>query len=226
MFKGGKVSLVIPCHNEEEGLALVLKRKPSVIDEVIVIDNDSCDNTSPVAKENGADVVFVREKGYGAAYLAGLPRATGEYIIIMDGDDSYPIDEAEKLLECLSEKGADLVSGCRFPLSDKRAMPRYKQISNSLISFFIRKMFRIDLADSQSGMLVFRKGLIDEINPSNRGMGFSQEIKILSWTRPGLKCIEEHISYRQRAGKIKFRSVRDGLGNLYDCILLRGRRSK
>ena len=72
MYKNTKISLVIPCYNEEAGIAEILKRISSLFDEVIIVDNASTDRTSDVARSLGAKVVFEREKGYGQAYATGF----------------------------------------------------------------------------------------------------------------------------------------------------------
>ena len=72
MYKNKKVSLVIPCFNEEKGIKKILEHKPLFIDEIIVIDNDSTDRTAKIAKKLGAQVIFEKRKGYGQAYLTGF----------------------------------------------------------------------------------------------------------------------------------------------------------
>lgn len=68
MYKGYTISAIIPCYNEEEGIKKVLRDMPSFVDEVVVVDNNSTDNTGKVAKSLGAKVVFEPKRGYGSAY--------------------------------------------------------------------------------------------------------------------------------------------------------------
>ena len=126
MYNNKKISLVIPCYNEERGLEAVLQNKPSFIDEVIIIDNDSNDKTADVAKRCRATIIHEKERGYGRAYQAGLPKAKGDIIVMLDGDNSYSLPEAERLLSHMKTRQCDFVSGCRYPLINKNAQPLIK----------------------------------------------------------------------------------------------------
>jgi len=222
MFKGKRINLVLPCYNEENGLTALLSHKPAFIDQVTVVDNNSTDQTSTIARQFGAKVLFLKQKGYGLACQAGILHAsTDDITIMMDGDNSYPIGEIEKILNIMEANQYDFVSGCRFPLTDKRAMPLIKQISNQIISFLIRIFFRIKLVDSQSGMIIFRSKFVKDVFSLNPGMGFSQEIKIKAWVHPNIKSSEVHIPYAVRSGDVKFRALHDGIQVLSDLIIFK-----
>lgn len=218
MYNNKKVTVVIPCYNEETGIKEVCCAMPSFIDEIIVVDNNSDDNTADVAKRYGAKVLFVKKRGYGLAYQRGLSEAGGDIIIMIDGDNSYPISEAEKFLFYMEMKNYSFLSGCRFPLTCKRAMPFLKRLSNYFFSYLVRKCFRINLIDSLSGMIVFKSCLLKEILPLNPGMGFSHEIKIKAWLNPSIQSGELHINYNVRSGVVKFSSVQDSIKILCDTL--------
>jgi len=222
MYRTKTVSLVIPCFNEEEGLDKLLQSKPQFVDEIIVVDNASTDATPQIAAKHGAKVVYESRKGYGQAYLTGLPRATGDIIVTLDGDDTYPMSEIEKLILLMEKEDCDFVSGNRYPLTNKNIQPVINQYANWLISTLIRLLFCIKLADSQSGMMAFKRGILNKMKLFDTGMGFSQEIKIKAFTRKDFKCRELWISYRLRIGEVKFKSLNDGLRNLFSAIRLRG----
>src|SRR5437016_14666644 len=93
MYRGLKISVVIPCYNEQDGIRSVIEAMPTYVDEIVVVDNNSTDRTGEIARNLGAVVVFQPRKGYGAAYQAGLPAATGDVIATLDGDGTYPADE-------------------------------------------------------------------------------------------------------------------------------------
>ncbi len=229
MYNHKKVTLVIPCYNEARGIEEMFQNKPSFIDEVIVVDNNSDDNTADVAKQYGASVLFLKKRGYGLACREGLLRAKGDIIIMMDGDNSYPLSEAEKFLIHIETKGCDFLSGARFPLTDTKAMPLVKILSNSFISCLIRRFFGINLIDSQSGMLIFKSCLLKEILPSNPDMAFSQAIKLKAWLNPSIQCGELHIGYYVRkGGRSKFRPLRDGMSVLCDILFfaIQGNKNK
>lgn len=220
MYNCKTISVVIPCFNESCGLDMMLKNKPSFIDEVIVVDNNSRDDTVNVAKKYNATIVQEKRVGYGRACLAGLLKARGDIIAILDGDNSYPVAEIEKLLLDMENQPCDFISGNRYPLTDSNAQPIINQFANQAISLFIMKIFKINLKDSQSGMMVFKRSLLDKISLDNTGMGFSQEIKIKAFTRADICCKEVYIHYGERIGKVKFRKIIDSARNLYSLLCL------
>ncbi len=101
MYKNKTISIVIPCYNEEEGVRHLISKMPTLVDEVIIVDNGSTDNTAQVAKEMGATVVEEKIKGYGSAYKCGFRHAQGDIIITMDGDGTYPPESITLLLYIL-----------------------------------------------------------------------------------------------------------------------------
>ena len=117
-----KLSVVIPCYNEEDGVREVIGRMPKSVDEIVVVDNNCTDRTAAVATSLGARVVAEKVPGYGAAYKTGLAAATGDVIITMDGDGTYPPEEIDRLVDELVAKKWDFLSASRFPLTDPKAM--------------------------------------------------------------------------------------------------------
>src|SRR5437763_16919005 len=92
VYKSQKITVIIPCLNEEQGIEQVLRRMPDFVDQVIVVDNGSTDRTSDVASGFGAQVIREDVRGYGRSYKKGFSCATGDLIVTLDGDDSYPPD--------------------------------------------------------------------------------------------------------------------------------------
>ena len=193
--------------------------KPSFVDEVIIVDNGSTDNTADIAKEFGATVVSETKRGYGQAYLAGLPKASGDIIITLDGDNSYRMDEIEKMLVFMEKNNYDFVTGCRFPLANRNIQPLINTLANHYISSLIRFLFRVKLSDSQSGMMLFKRHLLDKIKLKSSGFAISQEIKIRAALSSGIRCGETHINYFPRVGAVKFKK-RDGIKNLCSIFSL------
>jgi len=213
VVQGYKVSVVIPCYNEEEGIRRVLEGMPESIDERIVVDNNSTNATGDVARSLGAKVIFEARQGYGFAYKAGLPAATGDIIATMDGDGSYPADWIPKLAERLIGQELDFISGCRFPLADPRSMPWSNKMGNLLLTAAMAVLYGRRIRDSQSGMWVFRRSLLRSLILTSDGMPLSEEIKIEAIQR-GFRFREIHIPYRTRIGEAKLRKCRDGWENL------------
>jgi glycosyltransferase involved in cell wall biosynthesis len=213
MHRNLRISLVIPCYNEEGGIRQVLTRVPPAIDQVIVVDNASTDRTGEVAAALGAQVVRETRRGYGAAYQAGLKAATGDVVTTLDGDGSYPPEHIPRLLDVLLDRGWDFLSACRFPLADGRAMPWSNQVGNQVLTWATALLFRQPIRDSQSGMWVFRRALLERLKLTSDGMAFSEEIKLEALLH-GFRFGEEHVPYGMREGEVKLQKWRDGWGNL------------
>jgi glycosyltransferase involved in cell wall biosynthesis len=225
MYKGLTVSVVIPCFNEEHGIAAVLKGMPDYVDQVVVVDNNSTDETGRIALEMGAEVVFETKKGYGNAYQAGLPRATGDIVATADGDGTYPTHSIGPIIDFMLEKGYDFVSASRFPLKNPQAMRGRNVLGNMILTWTARVLWFKWFADSQSGMWVFKRNVLKKINPTSAGMPFSEEIKLLVVDKKQLRLGEYHIDYHERIGETKLFAWKDGFENLFFLFQLRLRRT-
>jgi len=214
MHRGLKISVVIPCYNEEDGIRSVIESMPSYVDEIVVVDNNSTDRTGEIARSLGAVVVFQPVKGYGAAYQAGLPAATGDVIATLDGDGTYPADEISILVDALEDRKLDFISGARFPLRNGNAMNFSNKIGNMVLTLTTMLLWFRPLRDSQSGMWVFRRSVLPKLRLTSNGMPLSEEIKIEAIEKLGRKFAEVGIDYRPRIGEVKLQKWRDGWLNL------------
>jgi glycosyltransferase involved in cell wall biosynthesis len=208
-----KLSLVIPCYNEEDGVREVIARCPREVDEIVVVDNNSTDRTAEVARSLGACVVSEKRPGYGAAYKAGMRAATGDLVVTLDGDGTYPPEAIPQLVDTLVDKGWDFLSACRFPLSDAKAMSFTNRFGNWVLTATAMVLFFKPIRDSQSGMWVFKRSLLERLRVTSDGMPFSQEIKLEAILR-GYRFGETHIAYGARIGEVKLQKWRDGWLNL------------
>ena len=213
MHRDQRLTLVIPCYNEEHGIRQVLARVPPAVDEVIVVDNRSTDATAAVARSLGARVVREDRRGYGAAYKAGLGAATGDIVVTLDGDGTYPPEHIPRLVDTLLERDWDFLSACRFPLADPRAMGFTNRMGNWVLTVAAALLFRTAIRDSQSGMWVIRRPLLARLRLTSDGMAFSEEIKLEALQR-GARFGEAHIPYGEREGAVKLQKWRDGWRNL------------
>ena len=214
MYRNLSVTVVIPCLNEEEGVAAVLQAAPDWVDEIIVVDNGSTDRTVEVARSCGAFVVREDLRGYGRAYMKGFAHAKTDLICCLDGDHSYPVNDLERLVDIFLKYDVDFLSACRFPILNRESMSFKHWIGNKLLSFAMALLFRFPIEDSQSGMWVFRRRILERIKLTSPGMPFSQEIKLEVIRHKDLRFKEEHIKYSARKGEIKLRPYRDGIRNL------------
>src|SRR6202007_2369849 len=111
-------------------------------------------------------------------YKRGCASATGELIITLDGDHSYPVDALSYLIEAFLHLDVDFLNASRFPVRDTNAMSFKPKVGNLVLSVAMSVLFFRWGRDSQSGMWVFRRGIIKEMKLESDSMAFSEEIKI------------------------------------------------
>jgi hypothetical protein len=220
----------MPCLNEAETLgSCILKAKRSIeahnLDgEVIVADNGSTDGSLEIAKDLGARVVHVKEKGYGNALQGGIEAATGRWVIMADADDSYDLGHITPFVEKLRE-GYDLVMGCRLPKGGGQimqgAMPwKHRWIGNPVLSGIGRLFFKSRATDFHCGMRAFTREAYQRIAPRTKGMEFASEM-VIKATLQGLRIGEVPITlYKDgRSRPPHLRSWRDGWRHLRFMLL-------
>ncbi len=217
MYKGQTITVVTPCLNEEQGIEQVLKQMPSFVDEVIVVDNGSTDRTSEVAHSYGAQVIREEVRGYGRSYRRGFSNARGDIIITLDGDHSYPVDALSYLIEAFLHLDCDFLNASRFPVQESKAMSFKHKFGNFVLSLTFSLLYLRWVRDSQSGMWVFRRAILEDMNLESNGMAFSEEIKIEA-IRNGIRFREISIQYSSRLGEIKLNPWRDGFYNLWFLV--------
>jgi len=214
MYRDKTISLVIPCYNEEEGLRQLLPKIPDIVDEVLIVDNASTDNTARVARGLGARVVEEKIKGYGRAYKTGFKNATGDIIITMDGDGTYPPESIALLLYILFEEDVDFVSARRWRSKSLQRKSPIRIFGNIILSFTMAALYLCYVVDSQSGMWVFKRTVLPNLKLSSDGMALSEEIKIEAFSNKNIKTLEIPIYYGERVGTSKLNIWRDGILNL------------
>ena len=214
MYKNLRITAVIPCLNEEIGISEVLREVPPFVDEVIVVDNGSTDRTAVIARDMGAHVISELHRGYGKAYKSGFSRATGDIIVTLDGDHSYPVDALSYLLEAFMHCRVGFLSASRFPMLNDAAMTPEHKFGNRILSLAMSVLFLRWVHDSQSGMWVFRRDALSKMKLVSDGMAFSEEIKIEAIKNRDIGFREIFISYSQRVGEKKLMPWRDGFQNL------------
>ncbi len=218
MYKTQRITVIIPCLNEEQGIESVLRRMPEFVDEVIVVDNGSTDRTSDVARSFGAQVIREDVRGYGRSYKTGFASASGDIIVTLDGDHSYPPDAISYLLEAFLHLDVEFLNASRFPVRDRQSMSLKHKFGNVMLSLAMSLLYGRWVRDSQSGMWVFRRSMLEGMNLVADGMAFSEEIKIEALKSNRVRFAEISIMYTSRLGEVKLNPWRDGLYNLWFLV--------
>ncbi len=180
-----EISIVMPCLNESETLAvcvdkaIVFLRDNNIQGEVLVADNGSTDDFILIAAEHGARVVNIPTKGYGAALMGGIQEAFGQYVIIGDADDSYDFSALMPFVEKLRE-GYELVMGNRFWEGIRPgAMPfLHKYLGNPILSFLGRLFFGSSVGISIADCADFCRDSILSLNLRTTGMEYASEMVV------------------------------------------------
>jgi glycosyltransferase involved in cell wall biosynthesis len=226
MYRGQRITVIIPCLNEEHGIEKILRSMPDFVDETIVVDNNSTDRTADVARSLGAQVIREEVRGYGRSYKRGFANATGDLIITLDGDHSYPVDALSYLIEAFLHLDVDFLNASRFPVRNVNAMSLKHKFGNLLLSLSMSALYFRWVRDSQSGMWVLRRSILDEMQLESDGMAFSEEIKIEALKNSRIRFGEISIQYSSRLGEIKLNPWRDGFYNLFFLVKKRFRRRR
>jgi glycosyltransferase involved in cell wall biosynthesis len=214
-----RVSVVIPCLNEETNIEECVRRAWAGIEaagvpgEVIVADNASEDRSAEIARAAGARVVPEPRRGYGSAYLAGFAAARGEYIVMADADLTYDFAEIPRFVEAL-DAGGELVMGDRMDNIHPGAMPwLHRYVGNPVLTGILNLFFRTGIKDAHCGMRALRRDILPRLDLRTTGMEFASEMVIRA-SKERLDIREFPIQYHPRGGESKLSSFRDGWRHL------------
>lgn len=180
-----KLTILMPCLNEAETLALCINKALAWINgttlecEVLIADNGSTDGSQSIAEALGARVVCVAQRGYGNALYHGCLAAKGEYIIMGDSDNSYDFSKLDLFVQKL-DAGSDLVMGNRFLGGiASGAMPwKNKYIGNPILTWVGRTLFACPSKDFHCGLRGVRKEAFLRMDLRTTGMEFASEMVI------------------------------------------------
>jgi glycosyltransferase involved in cell wall biosynthesis len=181
---------------------------------VLVIDNCSTDKTADIAKKAGAKVIKESAKGKGNAMRKGfrsLPEDT-DYVVMLDGDDTYSPHEILRMVEPLYHGFSEVVIGSR--LSGKMqsdAMTRFNRLGNWLFTHLVRLSYREPVTDVLTGYFAWNKNVIEELEPHLTSSGFAIEMEMITkMARLGHNICSVPISYHPRIGESSLRPIHDG----------------
>jgi len=172
----------IPAFNEEKNIATIITKLADITDTIIVCNDGSSDLTSDIAEKMGAFVInHEKNLGYGAAIRSIFLKAkelNGDILVTFDADGQHRIEDIEKVTKPIIDQEADLVIGSRFLDESEKEVPRYRKVGIKVITKITNASIKKQLTDSQSGFRAYSKKVLNELNPSELGMGISTEILI------------------------------------------------
>src|SRR5439155_4592494 len=226
-----EVSIVIPCLNEADTLAICIRKAIAAMErhriagEVIVADNGSTDGSVEIARREGARVVSVTTRGYGAALMGGIDAAAGRFIVMGDADDSYDFSDIPRFVEKLRQ-GYELVQGCRLESGGGRVLPGampflHRWFGNPLFSFLARRWFHAPIHDVYCGLRGFTRELYERLQQRCTGMEFATEM-IIKASLQGARILDVPVTLHpdgRRAHAPHLRTFRDGWRTLRFFLL-------
>jgi glycosyltransferase involved in cell wall biosynthesis len=217
-------TVIVPAYNEEQGLPIVLKNLLGVLNEsyeIIVVDDGSSDRTSEVAAEFPCRVIRHEVNlGKGEALKTAIAAASGDYVLWIDADDTYPVETIPRMVQALSD-GADMVCGSR--MLGRERMPTFNRFGNSMFCFLIRRLYGYGGKDPCTGLCALRKEALLKMDLQGSRFTIDSEIAMKAG-RLRLKVVDFPIHYRERVGYSKLSGLRDGariLGGIYRHIFWR-----
>jgi len=201
-----RISVVIPAFNEEKSIPLVIADIPKEwIDEVIVVSNNSSDNTDEVARNAGATVLRENRKGYGWACLLGIDYAVSkgtDIIVFLDGDYSDYPQQIPEVLAPILEEDIDLVIGSRALGKREKGSMTFPQIfGNWLATNMMRVFYRVKYTDL-GPFRAIKVSKLNLLNMSDKTYGWTIEMQIKA-AKHKLSYREVPVNYKNRIGKSK-----------------------
>lgn len=213
--KMDKIAILVPCYNESKTIGKVIKDFKDVLPEanIYVYDNNSTDNTAEIAKEAGAIVRHEYRQGKGNVIRSMFRDIKADCYLMVDGDDTYPAEEAVKLVELVLDKGVDMVIGDRLSytyfIENKR---RFHNTGNRLVRFLINFLFHSNVSDMMTGYRAFSPLFAKSFPVLSKGFEIETEMTIHALDKNFL--IEEiPVGYRDRpiGSESKLDTVSDGI---------------
>tara|TARA_Y100000590_G_scaffold467418_1_gene646289 strand:- start:25400 stop:26269 length:870 start_codon:yes stop_codon:yes gene_type:complete len=172
----------IPAFNEEKNIASIITKLGNIADKVIVCNDGSSDLTAKIAEKMGSTVInHEKNIGYGGAIRSIFLKAKemdGDVLVTFDADGQHRIEDIQNVVNPIVNQEADLVIGSRFLDESEKEVPQYRKVGIKVITKITNASIKKQLTDSQSGFRAYSKKVVNELNPSELGMGISTEILI------------------------------------------------
>ncbi len=197
------VAVIIPALNEEASIGKVIEAVPSWVDEIVVADNGSVDDTVSVAEERGARVVHAEQRGYGSACLEGIAALNSPDIaVFIDGDLSDYPEEMKLLVDPIASGEAEMVIGSRVLGERERGALTPQARFGNWLSCKLMRLFWGARHTDLGPFRAIRYDCLVGLNMRDKGYGWTVEMQIKAAAQR-LRVVEVPVSYRKRIGKSK-----------------------
>ena len=177
-----KIVIGIPAYNEEKNIGVIILKLRKITDNIIVCNDGSSDMTGEIAEKLGAIVVnHPKNLGYGAGIKSIFQKAremNSDILVTFDADGQHRVEDIKPIIEPILKNQADIVIGSRFNENGLRKIPGYRKFGIKAITKLTNLSMNEKITDSQSGFRAYSKKVLEEIMPSEYGMGVSTEILI------------------------------------------------
>ena len=217
------IAVLIPCYNEEKTIAKVVRDFRAILPEagIFVFDNNSTDRTADLAHSEGAMVIKEKRQGKGFVVSSMFDKIVAEYYLMVDGDDTYPADVAEGMIEILKNEEADIVVANRLESYHYTRVRPFHHLGNKLVRFLINLSFSARIKDPMSGYRAFTYEAITALPFLSTGFETETELTVQALFRR-LKIKEIDIIYRDRpkGSYSKLKTFSDGWSVLVTIFML------
>lgn len=165
MISEYSTAILIPCFNEVHTVGKVVKDFMQALPAatVYVFDNNSTDGTTEAAREAGAEVIISPFQGKGNVVRHMFHSVDADVYILVDGDDTYPVDSSGKMLEVFQRDRVDMVVGTRFEKNEKGSLRLLHRLGNRLISTLISRLFKARVTDVFSGFRILSRRFVENV---------------------------------------------------------------
>lgn len=209
-----KIAVLIPCYNEAQTIEKVINDYKSVLPEadIYVYDNNSNDGTDIIAQEAGAIVRHEYRQGKGNVVRSMFREIDADCYLMIDGDDTYPAEYAQQMVDLVLNKRGDMVIGDRLSATYYQENKRpFHNFGNSLVKNLINRLFKADVKDIMTGYRAFSKAFVKSFPVLSKGFEIETEMTIHALDK-NFMLYEIPVNYRDRpAGSVsKLNTYSDG----------------
>lgn len=199
-----KITVIIPAYNEEGSIGKVIKDIPAIVDEIIVVNNNSTDSTAAVAEAAGATVLFETKAGYGFACLKGMEFVADknmkpDIIVFLDGDYSDYPEELEKLILPIIQNDFDFVIGARIKKLREHGSMTVQQIFGNWLATFLMKLFFGSRFTDLGPFRAIKYSKLLQMQMQDKTYGWTVEMQLKA-LKQKMKYAEIPVRYRNRIG--------------------------